>query len=74
MSPGARELWIEFHNTVEKAMRPDGSLARLLDVAGKAAEQAGRIAGVLQIIDHVGASAIGADAMTRACELGRVFS
>jgi hypothetical protein len=69
LSPGARELWIEFHNTVEKAMRPDGSLARLLDVAGKAAEQAGRIAGVLQIIDHVGASAIGADAMTRACEL-----
>ena len=69
MSPEARELWIAFHDTVEKSMRPDGPLAALRDVAGKATEQAGRIAGVLQIVDDVSASAVEADAMTRACEL-----
>ena len=69
LSPEARELWIEFHDAVETAMRPDGALAALRDVAGKAAEQAGRIAGVLQIMDDAGATDIGADAMERACEL-----
>jgi Protein of unknown function (DUF3987) len=68
-SPRYRELWIAFHDTVERSMRPDGPLAALRDVAGKAAEQAGRIAGVLQIIDDVSASAVEADAMTRGCEL-----
>ena len=68
-SPETRELWIEFHDAVEKSMRPDGPLTALRDVAGKAAEQAGRIAGVLQIVDDVSADAIGSEAMTRACEL-----
>jgi Protein of unknown function (DUF3987) len=54
---------------VAAVMRPDGPLAALRDVAGKAAEQAGRIAGVLQIVDDVSARAVEADAMTRACEL-----
>jgi hypothetical protein len=35
----------------------------------KAAEQAARIAGVLQIIDDVNATVVQADAMVRACEL-----
>ena len=69
LSQEARELWIEFHNSVETAMRADGPLAMLRDVAGKAAEQSGRIAGVLQIIDDASATDIGADAMARACEL-----
>ena len=69
LSPEARALWIEFHNAVETEIRPDGLLDGLRDVAGKAAEQAGRIAGVLQIVDDAMASTIEADAMARACEL-----
>ena len=69
LSPDAREFWIRFHDAVETAMRPDGALAALRDVAGKAAEQAGRIAGVLQIVDDAGATDIGVNAMARACEL-----
>jgi hypothetical protein len=69
VSPEARDLWIQFHNSVETALLPDGVLATLRDVAGKAAEQAGRIAGVLQIIDDSNTSTIEADAMERACEL-----
>lgn len=69
LSAEARELWIEFHDAVEMSMRPDGHLAAIRDVAGKAAEQACRIAGVLQIVDDLSARVIQADAMTRACEL-----
>ena len=50
-------------------MRPDGPLSTLRDVAGKAAEQAARIAGVLQTVGDASASVIEADAMLRACEL-----
>ena len=69
MSPEARELSIAFHDTVEKSMSPDGPLSALRDVEGKAAKQAARIAGVLQIVDDVSASAVESDAMKRACEL-----
>jgi hypothetical protein len=54
---------------VEAAMRPDGRLAMFRDVAGKAAEQAARIAGVLETIEDASALSVGADAMIRACEL-----
>jgi hypothetical protein len=69
LSSEARELWIAFHNAVEAAMGADGPLALIRDVAGKAAEQAGRIAGVLQMIDDTRAADIGAGAMERACQL-----
>lgn len=69
LSPDARKAWIGFHDAVEAAMRPDGRLAMLRDVAGKAAEQAARIAGVLTMIEDANAASIGADAMIRACEL-----
>jgi Protein of unknown function (DUF3987) len=50
-------------------MRPDGPSAGLRDVAGKAAEQAARIAGVLQIIEDLNATVIQPDVMANACEL-----
>lgn len=65
-SSDARRLWIEFHDTVEAAMRPDGLLAALCDVAGKGAEQAARIAGVLQIVEDVNSVQIKSEAMCRA--------
>jgi len=69
LSPDARAAWITFHDAVEAAMRPDGPLAMLRDVAAKAAEQAARIAGVLTMVEDVNAASIDADAMIRACEL-----
>jgi hypothetical protein len=69
LSPEAREVWVIFHDAVEKSMRPDGPLATLRDVAGKAAEQAARIAGVLQSVADASATAIEAEVMVRACEL-----
>ncbi len=69
LSPEARALWIALHDAVEQSMGSDDVLAGLRDVAGKAAEQAARIAGVLQIVDDANANVIETDAMARACEL-----
>ena len=54
-------------------MRAGRRFAELQDVAGKAAEQAGRIAGVLAIVDEPDAKDISADAMGRACILMRWY-
>ena len=50
-------------------MAPDGTLDGLRDVAGKAAENAARIGGVLTIVENPDASTIEAEAMAAACEL-----
>jgi hypothetical protein len=65
----ARQMWIEFHDQVEMETRRDGSLAELKDVAGKAAEQAARIAGVLAIVEEPTANEIQALTMKNALEL-----
>jgi hypothetical protein len=65
----ARQMWIEFHDRVEMETRRDGSLAELKDVAGKAAEQAARIAGVLAIVEEPTANEIQALTMKNALEL-----
>ena len=69
LSNQARRAWINFHDETERDMRSDGRFMNFRDVAGKAAEQAARIAGVLAIIDDRHTQEIGADAMTRGCRL-----
>jgi len=51
LSPGAKAMWVEFFNTVEAALAPDGEFAGIRDFASKAGEQAARIAGVLRVFD-----------------------
>jgi hypothetical protein len=65
----AKRMWVEFYDQVEAQTRPDGLLAELRDVAGKAAEQAARIAGVLAIVDNLVAAEIDAVSMKHALEL-----
>jgi hypothetical protein len=69
MSKQARLLWIEFYNHVETETCPDQSLAELRDVAGKAAEQAARIAGVLTIVLDLAATEITGETMANAIAL-----
>ena len=61
----ARSAWIDFYNRVERSMRRGGKAAGLRDVAGKSAEQAARIAGVLAMVDNPRATEIDGDAMLR---------
>ena len=69
LSDGARAGWIVLHDRIEAAMAADGQLEGLRDVAGKAAENAARIAGVLSIVANPHASIIGPAEMADACEL-----
>ena len=69
LSAEANAAWVAFHDQIESAMVQDGALEYLRDVAGKAAENAARIAAVLTIVETPDASIIEADAMTAGCEL-----
>jgi hypothetical protein len=69
MSGQARQIWIEFYNSVEAETCLDQSLAELRDVAGKAAEHAARIAGVLTIVLDLAATEITGETMANAIEL-----
>jgi hypothetical protein len=73
MDAEAREAWIHFYNSVEQEEVNGGRYASLRDFAGKAAEQAARIAGVLTIVADREAREIGGDAMLRACDLSRWY-
>jgi hypothetical protein len=69
LSAEAKAAWVAFHDQIEGEMAQDRALEYLRDVAGKAAENAARIAAVLTIVETPDASIIEADAMTAGCEL-----
>ena len=69
LSTEANAAWVAFHDQIERAMAEDSALEYLRDVAGKAAENAARIAAVLTIVETPDASIIEANAMSAGCEL-----
>jgi Protein of unknown function (DUF3987) len=69
LSPDAAAAWKAFHDHVESQCGKDGELAATRDFAGKAAEHAARIAGVLTIVHDLRAKDIDATAMRRALEI-----
>jgi putative DNA primase/helicase len=52
LSSEAKALWIERYDAVEKSMGRGGELADMKDAAGKAAEQASRIATCFHVLEH----------------------
>ena len=73
LDPEARKLWIDYSNEIERAQRPKAPYADLTDVAGKSAEMAGRLAGVLTLYDKPGASIVSAKTMRNAITLARWY-
>jgi Protein of unknown function (DUF3987) len=69
LSSEAEAAWVSFYNRIESEMAQDCALECLRDVAGKAAENAARIAAVLTIVEQPDASTIETEAMIAACEL-----
>jgi hypothetical protein len=69
LSAGAKAAWIAFHDRIEAEMAQDGSLECLQDVAGKAAENAARMAAVLTIVEKPAAATIETEAMAAGCNL-----
>lgn len=56
LAPAAKAAWIEFHDAIERELRPFGEFAETADIASKTAENAARIAGVFQVFDRGGAA------------------
>jgi len=81
-SPEAKQLWAQYHDTVESGLAPGGELSEVKDFASKSAEQAARIAGVLHVFENGPSGTITAETMKRGIKLaawylheaGRVFS
>ena len=69
----ARKLWRAYSNEIERAQQPGGLYAELSDVAGKSAEMAGRLAGVLTLYDKPGATVVIAKVMRNAITLARWY-
>ena len=69
----ARKLWRAYSNEIERAQQPGAIYAELSDVAGKSAEMAGRLAGVLTLYDKPGATTVTAKVMRNAIALARWY-
>jgi hypothetical protein len=66
LTAGAQMVWTLFYNEVEREQGPGAIYSTLRDVAGKAAEQAARIAGVLATVDDPNTAAIDRESMWQA--------
>lgn len=58
LDPDAKQIWIAFHDTVEKELVDGGKLAHIRGLANKAPEHAGRLAGILALVENVSCAAI----------------
>jgi hypothetical protein len=69
----ARERWLAYSDEIENAQKPGAVYAELSDVAGKSAEMAGRLAGVLTLHDNPGATTVTEETMRNAIALARWY-
>lgn len=70
----ARDLWIAFKDHVERALRKGGQYESILGLANKLPEHAGRIAGVLELVQDPDARAVGAESLSRAILLAQHYA
>jgi hypothetical protein len=69
----ARKLWRAYSNEIERAQQPNAIYAEFSDVAGKSAEMAGRLAGVLTLYAKPGATIVNAKTMQSAIVIARWY-
>ena len=72
LSPGAFSIWRDYHDEIERELRPLGDYATVCDFAAKSAENAARIAGCLHVFEGA-QGAIPHDTMQRAVTLARWY-
>jgi putative DNA primase/helicase len=72
LSPGAFSIWRDYHDEIERELKPLGDYATVCDFAAKSAENAARIAGCLHVFEGAH-GAIPHDTMHRAVTLARWY-
>ena len=65
----AKAAWVSFHDAIEGKLRSGGELYDVRDVASKTADNAARIAALLQLFEHGACGAIGLDAFEGASRI-----
>jgi len=73
LSVDARELLVQYHDSVERSQAYGGDMANLTGTASKSAEQAARIAGVLTLWRDLDAPQVEAADMANAINLARYY-
>lgn len=73
LTPEARALLVAFSDAIEAAQAPGGNLAHITGTASKAAEQAGRIAGVVTLWRDLEAAKVEARDMADAIDLAQFY-
>ena len=73
MSVRAASLWIEFYNEIERRQASGAALGGARAFASKAAEHAGRIAGIVEIVGNPDATDVSLDTMVGAIEIARFY-
>ena len=71
--PKARDLWIKFHDAVERDLSAGGELHTIRAFGAKMAEHAGRLAAVLTVYADPDAMEVGAEAMACGIELAKHY-
>jgi putative DNA primase/helicase len=69
LSPEAKNLWIEYYNEVEMQLRDGGDLTEVKDIASKSADNAARIAVLLQVFEHGFGSQVSAECFESASRI-----
>jgi hypothetical protein len=69
LSDDAREVWIELHDKVERALSHHAEFGDVADFAAKTADNAARIAGVFHVLESGPVGEIAAETMDDAAEL-----
>jgi hypothetical protein len=73
LSDGARRIWIAFCDYIERAIAPNGDLARVRGLANKLAEHAARLAAVLTLVRDIDAGEITGEEMAAGVELAQHY-
>lgn len=56
LAPESRKMWIDFHNSIESQIKPDGALAPVKGLANKLPEHAARLAAIPALIADIEAA------------------
>ena len=73
-SAEARQLWIEFHDHIERQLAPGAALDPIRGLANKLPEHAARIAGVLALFENPAAAALPEWSMAAGIEVAQHYA
>jgi putative DNA primase/helicase len=69
-SPQAQALWIDYHDTLEHELRPDGDYFDVRDIAAKSAENVARLAALFHLLTVGRAGSVDEETMLQATVVG----